>query len=86
MSANESSVNSNNPFYGKKVVVIGFFVNHSRKSIQRRLLALGAKPIDKVSRFTDFLVIGEKPGSQLAKAEKLGITILTEEQFESMLK
>ena len=86
MCANESAVNSNNPFKDKKVMVLGFFVNHSRKSILRQLVALGAKTIDKVSRFVDYVIIGEKAGKQLQKAQEIGLTILTEEEFEDMLK
>ena len=86
MCANESAVNRDNPFKDKKVMVLGFFVNQSRNSIRRRLTSLGATPIDKVSRFVDYVIIGEKAGKQLAKAEKLGLTILTEEEFEDMLK
>jgi len=86
MCANESAVNRDNPFKDKKVMVLGFFVNHSRNSIRRQLASLGATPIDKVSRFVDYVIIGEKAGKQLSKAQKLGLTILTEEQFEDMLK
>jgi len=86
MCANESAVNRNNPFKDKKVVVLGFFVNHSRNSIRRQLADLGATPIDNVSGRIDYVIIGEKAGKQLPKAQKLGLTILTEEQFEDMLK
>ena len=86
MCANESAVSKNNPFKDKKVVVLGFFVNHSRNSIRRQLADMGAKPMDSVSGRISYVIIGEKAGPQLLKAQKLGLTILTEEQFEDMLK
>ena len=86
MCANESAVNRLNPFKDKMVVVLGFFVNHSRNSIRRQLVDLGATPMDTVSGHIDYVIIGEKPGTQLPKAQKLGLTILTEEEFEDMLK
>ena len=86
MCANEPAKNRMNPFKGKKVMVLGFFVNHSRNSIRRQLASLGATPIDKVSRFVDYVIIGERAGKQLPKAQNLGIPILTEKEFEDMLK
>ncbi|HLT38072.1 MAG TPA: BRCT domain-containing protein [Enhygromyxa sp.] len=70
-----------NPFKGKTVVVTGTMQNMDRKEISARLAALGAKVTDSVSAKTDILVVGEKAGSKLAKAEKLGITIMTEAEF-----
>jgi DNA ligase (NAD+) len=52
-----------------------------RKEISARLAELGATVVDSVSAKTDILVVGEKAGSKLAKAESLGITIMTEDEF-----
>lgn len=70
-----------NPFKGKTVVVTGTMKNMDRKAISAKLAALGAKVTDSVSAKTDILVVGEKAGSKLAKAEELGITIMTEDEF-----
>lgn len=77
--------NTTNPFFGKTVVATGKLMNYTRDGIQTRLLQLGAKPANAVSKATDYLIVGEKAGSKLAKAQQLGIPTLTEQQFESML-
>lgn len=79
------SINTNNPFYGKIVVATGKLENYTRDGIQMKLLELGAKPGSSVSKNTDYLIVGEKAGSKLAKAQQLGIKTLTEEEFENML-
>lgn len=77
--------NNNNPFAGKTVVATGKLINYTREGIQLKLLGLGAKPADSVSKKTDYLIVGEKAGSKLTKALSLGITTLTEREFEDML-
>jgi DNA ligase (NAD+) len=46
---------------------------------------LGAHPASSVTKKTDYLIVGEKAGSKLTKAQQLGIRTLTEEEFEEML-
>lgn len=75
----------NTPFAGKTVVATGKLENYTRDGIQMKLLELGAKPAGSVSKKTDYVIAGEKAGSKLTKAQELGITILTEQQFEDML-
>lgn len=79
-----TNTNQNNPFYGKTVVATGKLNNYTRDGIQTRLMELGAKPASAVSKNTDFLIVGEKAGSKLTKAEQLGIRTLTEDEFEKM--
>lgn len=79
------NTNYNTPFYGKTVVATGKLENYTRDGIQAKLLELGAKPSSSVTKKTDYLIVGEKAGSKLAKAQQLGIRTLTEEQFEDML-
>ena len=76
---------NNNPFAGKVVVATGKLENYTRDGIQTKLLELGAKPASSVSKKTDYLIVGEKAGSKLDKAKSLGVKVLTEEEFESML-
>ena len=77
-------MNPDNPFIGKSVAVTGKLDNYTRAAIKARLLELGAKPISKVSRRTDYLILGERPGNKLVKALAQGITVLSEQEFERM--
>ncbi|MCI9176434.1 MAG: NAD-dependent DNA ligase LigA [Lachnospiraceae bacterium] len=79
------NTNNNTPFYGKTVVATGKLENYTRDGIQAKLLELGAKPASSVTKKTDYLIVGEKAGSKLTKAQQLGIRTLTEAEFEDML-
>ena len=79
------SMNVKNPFNGKTVVATGKLENYTRDGIQMKLFSLGAKPAGAVSRNTDYLIVGEKAGNKFEKARQLGVTTLTEAQFEAML-
>ena len=78
-------MNTNNPFYGKTVVATGTLENYTRDGIQAKLASLGAKSSGSVSKNTDFLIAGEKAGGKLAKAQSLGVRVISESEFESML-
>lgn len=78
-------INQNNPFAGKTVVATGKLEHYTRDGIQMKLLSLGAKPGSSVSKNTDYLIVGEKAGSKLTKAQQLGVAILTEKEFEKMI-
>ncbi|EOU1466367.1 NAD-dependent DNA ligase LigA [Clostridium perfringens] len=73
------------PFMGKTVVVTGTLENYSRTSIKEKLESLGAKVSVSVSKKTDFVIAGEAAGSKYDKAKSLGVTILSEEEFENMI-
>lgn len=79
------ATNTNNPFAGKTIVATGKLVNYTRDGIQMKLLSLGATPASSVTKKTDYVIVGEKAGSKLTKAQQLGIKTLTEEEFEQML-
>lgn len=75
-----------NPFMGKTVVATGSLQNYSRSEIKERLENLGAKVSGSVSKKTDYVIAGEAAGSKLTKAKELGINILSEEEFEEILR
>ena len=69
---------------GKTFVVTGTLTKYSREEIEGLIKQLGGKAVGSVSKKTDYLVAGEKAGSKLEKARELGVTVLTEEEFERL--
>ncbi len=77
---------SNTAFFAKTVVITGTLPNMSRDEAKDKLLAAGAKVTTSVSAKTDYLLAGDKAGSKLTKAEKLGVQIIDEETMLAMLQ
>jgi len=73
------------PLSGKTFVLTGGLASMSRDEARRKLQLLGAKVTDSVSKKTDYVVVGEDPGSKADKAEKLGIEMLDEKEFLKIL-
>lgn len=69
---------------GKKFVITGTISNYSRDEIKEILESFGAVVSTSVSKKTDYLIMGDAPGSKKEKAEKLGITIWNEEKLQEM--
>lgn len=69
------------PLAGKKFVFTGGLESLSRDEAKERIEALGAKAVGSVSKKTDYVVVGENPGSKADKARDLGVEILDEKQF-----
>lgn len=70
---------------GKNIVVTGSLTKYTRDQIKELILSAGGKSSSSVSSKTDYLVAGEKAGSKLDKAKQLGVEVLTEDQFETLL-
>lgn len=70
---------------GKSFVFTGTLEHHSREEAGLLVAAHGGKVISSVSKKTDYVVAGTDPGSKLAKAQSLGVTILDEPAFEKLL-
>ena len=79
------NINKKTVFFGKTIVATGKLENYTRDEIQTKIISLGATPASSVTRKTDYLIVGEKAGSKLIKAQQLGIRTLTEEEFENLL-
>lgn len=80
----EEQVIVESSFNGKTVVVTGTLQNYSRDEIKAKLESLGAKVSGSVSKKTDYVIAGEEAGSKLKKAQELGVTVLSEYEFEKM--
>lgn len=76
---------NNSKFLHKTVVITGSF-SLPRDIISARLEELGAKITSTVSKKTDYLLIGDKPGSKVKKAEKLGVSILNMKDLVDIVK
>lgn len=72
-------------FAGKTIVVTGTLPTLGREEANQLVRDNGGKASGSVSKKTDYLLAGEKAGSKLTKAQELGITILTEEEFLAMI-
>ena len=74
------------PFVGKTILFTGSLQQLSRKEAQERAKAAGARIVSAVSGKLDILVVGEKPGSKLKKAEALGtVRVLTEGEYLNLV-
>ena len=76
---------NSNPFTGCTIVATGKLENFTRDDISSRIISLGATASNAVTRKTDYLICGDKPGNKLVKARELGITVLTEQEFLKMI-
>jgi len=73
------------PLAGKTLVVTGTLQSFTRQQAQEAIRQAGGKVSDTVTKKTDYVVAGKDPGSKLDKAQALGVTVLSEEQFVRML-
>lgn len=69
------------PLAGKTIVITGTLSSMTREEAKERLQALGAKVAGSVSKKTDYVVVGENPGSKAAQAAELGLRCWTEEEL-----
>ena len=70
---------------GLTFVVTGGLEGFTRDSIAETITAYGGKPTSSVSKKTDYVLVGSDPGSKLAKAQELGVTIIDEARFLELL-
>lgn len=70
---------------GKTLVVTGTLEKYTREQIEELIAQHGGRAARSMSKSTDYLVAGEKAGSKLDKAKRLGVQIITEAEFEDLL-
>ena len=75
-----------NRFLGKTFVLTGTLSKYSRDEATAIIESFGGKASSSVSKKTGYVLAGENPGSKLAKAQGLGIPILSEEDFEALIR
>ena len=78
--------NIDNRFEGKTFVLTGALSKYSRDEASDIIEKLGGKTSGSVSKKTSYVLAGEDAGSKLTKAQNLGVTVITEEEFEEMIK
>jgi DNA ligase (NAD+) len=71
---------------GRTLVVTGTLNKYSREEIEALITRYGGRVTSSVSKNTDYVVAGEKAGSKLEKAQSLGVPVLSEDEFEKLLR
>ncbi len=73
-------------FSGKSFVLTGVLTSMTREEAKQKIESLGGKVVSNVSKNTDFVVVGAEAGSKREKARTLGILLLDEQKFLTMLQ
>jgi len=82
----EKKVARQTSFMGKIFVLTGTFSKFSREEAEEKISNFGGKPVSSVSKKTNFVLVGENPGSKLTKAQALGVQVINEKEFVKMLE
>lgn len=82
----QETVKSSQTLIGKTFVLTGELKSYNRKAAQELIESLGGKVSSSVSKNTDFVVVGENPGSKYNKAKELNVKILNEDEFLELIK
>lgn len=77
---------SDNRFEGKTFVLTGTLEKYTRDEANDIIEKFGGKTSSSVSKKTSYVLAGQEAGSKLIKAQNLGVEIITEQQFEEMVK
>ena len=84
--SNYKIIQTNSIFSNKNIVFTGTLFKLSREEAKHLALQLGAKISSTVTSKTDYVIVGEKPGSKVVKAQNLNIKILSENEWLSKIK
>ena len=82
----EKRILKSQKFAGKSFVFTGALANRSREEAGQLVMQHGAKVSGSVSKKTDYVVVGADPGSKFDKAKELNVPVLTESEFEKLLR
>ncbi len=77
---------SDTRFFGKTFVLTGTLEKYKRSDAAKIIESMGGKTSSSVSKKTDYVLAGESAGSKLDKANELGVTVITEQEFEELIK
>jgi DNA ligase (NAD+) len=80
-----SSLSKDGPFSGMTIVVTGSIAGMTRKETEEAIERLGGKVSSSVSKKTSAVIVGEKPGSKLDKAQELGVRIISQDEFLKLI-
>ena len=80
----KQELGTDNRFEGKVFVLTGSLEKYSRDEASQVIEKLGGKTSSSVSKKTDYVLAGEDAGSKLTKAQSLGVTVISEDEFEKM--
>ena len=84
--AEERAAREEGPLHGLTFVVTGTLSTLTREEAEERIRELGGSAAASVSRKTDYVVVGESPGSKAQRAQELGTKTLSEEEFLALLR
>jgi DNA ligase (NAD+) len=86
MSSTKKYVRSSQQFSGKNFVLTGTLTSMTREEAKQKIESLGGKVVSSVSKNTNFVIVGAEAGSKREKAQTLGILLLDEQKFLTMLQ
>ena len=75
-----------NPFAGKTFVITGTLTKRAKSDAQISIEARGGRVAGAPSKKTDYLLAGDRAGTKLDKARTLGVTVLSEQDFDRMIQ
>jgi DNA ligase (NAD+) len=86
MARKKKQAHSSRQFSGKTIVLTGTLASMTREEVRQKIESLGGKVASNVSKNTDFVVFGTEAGSKLEKARMLGVLLIDEKKFLTLIQ